>query len=613
VNNNDLREKIEMAPHQPGVYQFRNATGKVIYVGKAKVLKQRVRSYFQDPRQLSAKTRILVRHIAAVDYIVTDSEVEALILENNLIKKLRPRYNISLKDDKTFPYIRITNEAYPRVFVTRKLERDGSSYIGPFTQVKILRQQLQILQETFRIRTCRYPLDDANVAAKKYPLCLEYQIGNCDGPCQDLISRSAYNKIIAQVRAFLQGKTGEVIAELESEMQTAAAALDYEQARYLRDRIRTLTNYAGNRQKVEAADLTDRDIIGLAHEDNLAAVVVFQVRAGKIINKQNFRFANMLHADDSEILRSFLEDYYLNNDLLPEEILLPQEIADMSELQAYLHGQKQNVNFVFPKIGGKRKLLALAEKNARYEVEDLKLERLKKRKDYIAHNVLSLQRDLSLEVPPKHMECFDISNIQGTDAVASMVCFIDGKAKKSEYRIFTIRSKNSPDDFAMLYEAVLRRYSRLQKEKQKLPDLIVIDGGKGQLNAARRALEEIGLAQQAVISLAKRLEEVFIPGFSEAQNIPKTSSSLKLLQQIRDEAHRFAVSHHRRQRKRRTLHSRLDRIPGVGPQRREQLIRHFGSIKKVAAADLDDLKAVPGLPQRIAEAVYEYFHREGEA
>ena len=608
---NNLTDKINKAPTTPGVYQFLNKNGKIIYVGKAKHLRNRVKSYFQDPSGMTPKTRILVKHIADVSIIVTDSEVEALILENNLIKKNRPRYNVNLKDDKTFPYIRITNEPYPRVFVTRKIEQDGSKYIGPFTQVKILRNILRVLQKTFRIRTCNYKLTDTNVKAKKYALCLDYHIGRCDGPCQDLISKVDYNKIITQVTRFLNGKTDDVIRDLESTMQEKAKKLDFEKAKEIRDRIETLKQYAGNTQKVEHADETDRDIIALAHEDSIATVVVFMVRSGKIINKQQFEFSNVLHAQDREIMKSFLEDYYLKKEEFPDEILIPFEITDIRELEEFIGKYNRRVSFTIPKIGEKRKLISMAERNAQLVVEEMKLARMKKRKDYIPHNISSLQRDLHLDNPPKRMECFDISNIQGTDPVASMVLFENGKPKKSEYRMFKIRVKETPDDFAMIGEAIYRRYKRLRDENKAMPDLIVVDGGKGQLNVAVQMLSDLNLIHIPVISLAKRLEEVFVPGISDAQNIPKTSSSIKLLQQIRDEAHRFAVSKHRQQRKKRTLRSELDAIEGVGSGRRNELLKHFGSLKKIKNANLEQLLSVPGLPLKTAEAVYAYFKKKG--
>lgn len=609
--SSNIENKIKNAPTNPGVYQFLNNQGQIIYVGKAKNIRNRVRSYFQKSNALNTKTQILVKNISDVEFIVTDSEVEALILENNLIKQNKPRYNIDLRDDKTFPYIRITNEPYPRVFVTRKIERDGSKYIGPFTQVKILREVLRVLQHTFKIRTCRYRLNDSNVAAGKYALCLDYHIGRCDGPCQALISREEYREIINQVVHFLNGKTDEVIKELNEMMHLKAKVQQFEKAKEIRDQIETLKQYEGSTQKVEHTDLIDRDIVAMAHEDSMAAVVVFQVRSGKIINRQQFDFSNVLHATKEEIMKSFLEDYYLKRQDFPKEIILPFSVEDIEEIHEFICQFRSSTRFIFPQMGEKRKLIQMAERNAKYIVDDMKLQRLKKRKDYIPHNISALQRDLNLEQPPKVMECFDISNIQGTDPVASMVQFENGKPKKSEYRIFKIRIKETPDDFAMMREAITRRYKRLKDENKSMPDLIVVDGGKGQLNIAYDVLTSLSLQQIPLISLAKRLEEVFVPGISDAQNLPKTSSSIKLLQQIRDEAHRFAVSKHRQQRKKRTLTSVLDQIPGIGANRRTQLLNYFGSVKKVKAASLEQLISVPGMPHKTAENIFQFF-RENE-
>jgi excinuclease ABC subunit C len=606
---NDLvATKVKEAPTQPGIYQFLDENGKIIYIGKAKNIRNRVRSYFQKAEKIPVKTRILSRRLSDVEFIVTDSEVEALILENNLVKKHKPRYNVRLKDDKTYPYIRITNEPYPRIFVTRKIEQDGSQYIGPFTEALILRRVVRTLQNAFKIRTCRLHLTPENTAAKKYALCLDYHIGKCDGPCQNLISQAEYKNIIQRARRFLMGHTEEVILELTEAMTATAKQQAFEEAKELRDQIAMLQDYAGSTQKVEEVGDFNRDFVAMAHEDALAVVVVIVVRNGKVINRQDFQFSDVLHSDDNQIMQSFLEDYYLKQEDLPAEVMLSREVRELDELEAYLQARANGTRFITPQKGKKKKIISMAEKNARLQVEEMKLERLKTRMDYIPHNISALQRDLHMDKPPKRMECFDISNIQGTNPVASMVCFIDGKPKKSEYRIFKIQSKDTPDDFAMLAEATRRRYIRVRDEALDEPDLIVIDGGKGQLSSVLEVLNEIEMDHIPLISLAKRLEEVFLPGLSDAQNIPKTSSSIKLLQQIRDEAHRFAVTHHRKQRKKRTLTSELDQIPGIGKERRQQLLKHFGSVKKIKNSSKADLLQMPGLSDKLANAIYDFFH-----
>jgi len=603
-----LTDKVKQAPAQPGVYIFKNRDEKILYVGKAKNIRNRVKSYFQKGHDQSAKNRLLVKNISDVDFIITDNEVEALILENNLIKKNKPYYNIDLKDDKTFPYIRITKEDYPLIYVTRKIEKDGSKYIGPFTQAQILRQVLRTLQEIFKIRSCRYSLNDKNVRQKKYALCLDYHIHRCDGPCQGLVSKAEYRKIIEQATYFLKGHSDILIREMTLEMKAHADSRNFEQAKEVRDKLVILKKFVGNIQKVETLDWADRDIIALARDEDLATIVVFIVRSGKVINRQIFNYSKLLYDTDEEIFESFLEDYYLGNDDFPGEVIIPSGMGELTGLKNYFLHREQKVDLVIPQKGNKKKLLGMVQRNARLHLDEIKLDRLKKRLDYVPHNVTTLQKDLHMEHPPHRMECFDISNIQGSDPVASMVCFLDGSAKKSEYRIFKIRSRQTPDDFAMIREAVFRRYKRVKDEQTSMPDLIIVDGGKGQLSAAYGALEELELTSIPIISLAKRLEEVFLPGFSEAQNIARTSSSIKLLQQIRDEAHRFAVTHHRKQRKKRTLTSELTTIPGIGEQRRIQLLKYFGSLKKIKEADLEAIKSVPGLPENIAVDIYNHFN-----
>ncbi len=601
-----LSQKLRNLPKSPGCYLFKDGKGTILYVGKASVLRNRVRSYFQASRSAHPKLLALVKRIRDLEWIVTDSEVEALILENNLIKKHQPRYNIDLKDDKTYPYIRITNEDFPRVFVTRKRVSDGSVYFGPYTDVKKVRFILKTLQQMFPIRSCRHKLTPEVIASKKIDLCLDYYIKKCKGPCQGLQSKEAYGEMIEKVKRFLKGKTGELVRELKNDMQESADALQFEEAARIRDRLAALENYR-NAQKVVQTDFKDRDIIALAKEENDAVAVVFRIREGKMIGRVHYYMTNLEGQAMAELQETFIKRYYFKTDEIPREVLVQSEMIQKQTIQEWLSFRlNKKVTIVAPQMGEKKKILRMAEKNARLLLEELKLQKLKA-KNYVPHSVQALQRDLRLPKAPRRMECFDISNIQGTDPVASMVCFENGKPKKSEYRKFKIRIKETPDDFAMMQEVIRRRYSRLKKENKSMPDLIIVDGGKGQLSSAKAILDELGLSDQPIIGLAKRLEEVFLPGYSDAQMLPRTSSSLKVLQQIRDEAHRFAITFHRSRRKKRTLISELDQIEGIGPTRRKALLNKFGSVKKIRTISKADLVEKGKLPEAIANNVIQYF------
>ncbi len=600
-----LSQKLQNIPKSPGCYLFKDGKGTILYVGKASVLRNRVRSYFQVSRTAHPKLLALVKRIRDLEWIVTDSEVEALILENNLIKKYQPRYNIDLKDDKTYPYIRITSEDFPRVFVTRKRILDGSIYFGPYTDVKRVRFTLKTLQQMFPIRSCRHNLTPEVIARRKIDLCLDYYIQKCKGPCQGLQSKEEYGEMIEKVKYFLKGKTGGLVRELKDAMQKSSDALQFEEAARIRDRLAALENYR-NAQKVVQGDFKDRDLIALAKDENDAVAVLFRIREGKMIGRIHFYMANAEGQAADKLQEAFIKQYYFKTDEIPREILVQSDMEQKQTIQEWLSSRlDKKVTILVPRMGEKKKILRMAEKNARLLLEELKLQKLKA-KNHLPHSVQALQRDLRLPKPPRRMECFDISNIQGTDPVASMVCFINGKPKKSEYRKFKIREKETPDDFAMMREVIRRRYARLQKENKPMPDLIVVDGGKGQLSSAKEVLDELGLGEQLIIGLAKRLEEVFLPGYSDAQMLPRTSSSLKVLQQIRDEAHRFAVTFHRSRRKKRTLISELDQIEGIGPTRRKILLNTFGSVKNIQALSKAELIEKGKLPERVANNVIQY-------
>ena len=602
-----IEEKLKNLPVKPGCYLFIDKNKKILYVGKAGVLRNRVRSYFQSG-PVHPKIGALVKRIADIEYIVTDSEVEALILENNLIKKHKPRYNVNLKDDKTYPYIRITNEDFPQVFVTRKVIRDGSHYFGPYTDVKNVRYTLKTLQQIFTIRSCKYNLTPEVVRKKKVQLCLDYYIHKCKGPCQGLQSKEEYNKEIERVHRFLKGKTDDLVKEIRNEMNICSDRMEFEEAARFRDKLNALENYR-NSQKVVYQDVTDRDILAVAKEDDDACAALFKVRESKITGRIHYYMAQVEWKSIPEIIGTFIEQYYFKSDEIPQEIYIQENIEDKIPIETWLTDRLgKKVNIIVPQQGEKKKLVELAQKNAKYLIEELKLQKLKS-KDYVPHVVKALQRDLRLKIEPRHIECFDISNIQGTDPVASMVCFVDGKPKKSEYRRFKIKTKDTPDDFAMMREVVKRRYSRLINEKKKLPDLIMIDGGKGQLSSALGVLTELGIQNQQIIGLAKRLEEVFFPGISDAQMLQHTSSSLRLMQQVRDEAHRFAITFHRERRRKRTITSELDKIEGVGPQRRKHLLKTFGSIKRIKELSADELIDKGKIPKGTAENIYKHFQK----
>ncbi|MEL6820695.1 MAG: excinuclease ABC subunit UvrC, partial [Calditrichota bacterium] len=484
--------------------------------------------------------------------------------------------------------------------------KDGSKYLGPYTDVKHLRHIVKSIGKIFPIRTCKFFLDDEVIEARKVKLCLEYHIKRCMGPCEGLQSQEEYQAMILQVEKFLKGKTRDLLKELDSRMQKAAEAMHFEEAARLRDQIQMISDYNFLPRKVQLSDMEDRDVVAMATEDDDACMVVFKIRDGKVIGRQHYYLKGAGELESEEILSNFLKQFYLNEDYLPKQIILPVSIGEDTEVVESWLGERSGhrVELFVPQKGDKKKLLDICQKNAKFLLDELMLQKLKA-KDKIPYRIEELQKNLSMEKPPLRIEGFDVSNIQGTDAVASMVCFVNGLPKKSEYRIFKIRSKDTPDDFAMMHEAVWRRYRRRLDEKQPLPDLILIDGGKGQLNSAVQALRELGIENQPIIGLAKRMEDVFVPDNSDPMNIPKRSGAIKLLQQVRDEAHRFAIGHFRKQHKKTLLHSPLDDIAGVGKSRKTHLLKTFGSLKKIREASLEELQTRGKLPQKVAEAVIE--------
>ncbi|MCK8828193.1 excinuclease ABC subunit UvrC [Natroniella acetigena] len=595
----NLKVKAKNLPCEPGVYLMKDQTCQIIYVGKAKSLRKRVKSYWQSSKQ-RFKTKVLVDRIADFEYIVTDTEVEALILENNLIKKYNPKFNIQLKDDKTYPYIKVTIvEVYPRVYKTRIVKNDGSRYFGPYTDVKAVNDLLELVADLFSLRDCKRDL----TTDKEERACLNYHIEKCHAPCINEISQTEYNELIAQVIMILEGKEENLVEQLEVKMEQAAKGLEFETAAKLRDQIKAI-NKVTQKQKVVAEKLVNQDIIALATEDNDICLQLLIVRSGRLIGKEDFIFADS--NDFIEVVTAFLQQYYDQVYYIPEEILLEFMIDDLPVIEEWLqHKKGAKLEVKVPQQGQKKRLVDLAARNARYNLKEYRFKE-KFSSQQLDKGVKQLQQELGLKQPPVRIEGFDISNLQGTDTVASLVSFQNGQPYKKGYRRFKIKTVQGQDDFAAMNEVVQRRYSRLVEEGREFPDLILIDGGKGQLNSALKVLDELGQKGQQIISLAKREEEVFVPGKEEAVRLSRNSAGLYLLQRVRDEAHRFAVSYHRKLRGRRLTHSMLDDIPGIGPKRRKALLQHFGSLEKIKTASVEELVNVKGISNNLATGIKDY-------
>lgn len=592
--NETLKSKLESLPALPGVYQFIDKNAKVIYVGKAKNLRNRVRSYFHSTVD-SPKTIALVNKVEDFQLIITDSEVEALVLENNLIKDLKPRYNVNLKDDKSFPYIRVTNEPFPQIFPTRDIIKDGSKYFGPYTDVKSMKASLRMINKLFKIRSCKYFIDDEVIKKKKIKVCLDYHIKKCDGPCEGLISEADYKDMVGEVIKLMRGKTEDLISELKEKMQKASAQFKFEKAAEIRDRIDQLQVYS-DKQKIVSNDFEDRDIVSAAVEGKDVAATILNIRSGKLVGKKTFKLSIELNEELDKIYTAVLKFYYNEYVEVPKEIIIETEPSEKDSLIEWLNTKAlKTAKFIIPQRKSEAmSLLNMSKQNAILQLKEIQLQRMKKEGN-IPYVLSALKRDVHLKNIPKKIECFDISNLQGTDTVASMVVFVDGKPKKSEYRKFIIQSVDGPDDFASMQEVIERRYSKLINENLPLPDLIMVDGGKGQLSSAVEILDGIiGKDKYEIIGLAKRLEEVILKGVSEPQSIPKTSLSLKLLQHIRDEAHRFAITFHRERRSKRTFTTELLEIKGIGKTIAEKLLREFKSLDDIKKSTKEDLAKVVG-------------------
>ncbi len=611
--NPELEFKLKNLPGNPGVYQFINEKGKVIYVGKARNLKNRVKTYFGSGVS-SPKTEALVNKINNLELIVTDNEIEALVLENNLIKKLKPRYNINLKDDKSYPFIKVTNEPFPRIYPTRRVVKDGSKYFGPYTSVKDMKSSLRLINQVFKIRSCKLNITQEAIEKKKFKVCLDYHIKKCDGPCEGLVSKEDYNDMVGEVIKVLKGKTDDLINDLKIKMAKAGENLEFEKAAEIRDKIDQL-QIISSKQKVVSDDFIDKDVIAIAYEGKDASCSILNIRNGKLVGKKQLKLSIDGDEEAEEIYSSAVKFYYTDYVEIPKDIVLEVEPADSETLNEWLSLKANNqaanktikIKFVVPQKGGLKSLIKMCKENALLQLKDTQLQKMKN-EGYVPYSVAALQRDLRLNILPRKIECFDISNLQGTDSVASMVVFEDGKPKKSLYRKFIIKDIVGPDDFLSMQEVIRRRYSKVLEENEQIPDLIMVDGGKGQLSSAVEVLNELGIKDYNIIGLAKRLEEVFFPQHSEPESIPKTSSGLKLLQQVRNEAHRFAITFHRNRRSKRTIKTELTDIKGIGSATAQMLLKNIGSISEIKNSDFDKLASVIG--KKKAEILIKHFEAE---
>jgi excinuclease ABC subunit C len=608
MESNTIKEKIANLPLEPGVYIYKDAKGSILYVGKAKKLRNRVRSYFQERSIQSGRIQTMVRKITDLEVIVTDSEAEALILENNLIKQNQPRYNVLLRDDKTYPYICITNEDRPRVFPTRTVIKDGSQYYGPYDSVNGMKRMLEVIRKAFGLCTCAVSIKtlDKTKNTPKWHSCFDDYLGSCSAQWSQL----TYQATIEKVTKLINGKTSLLIRELKEEMEIAAQAMAFEQAAYLRDSLQAVTRYS-ERMKMVTETEQDRDLFVVEKntEINEACGVLLKIREGKLIGKFHRFIKPAQGYSHSELLQSFIEDYYTSDHhiTLPDEVYLSHDLVDEEVLHGYLHEHKsKKVPFKIPERGDKAKLIKMAVTNAKLHLNDRALALEKRERNRIPAAISDLHHFLSLSRLPRTIHCFDNSNFQGAYPVASMVSFVDAKPRKTQYKHFHIKTVIGPDDFASMAEILTRQYTSVQKNGEHIPDLIVVDGGKGQLSAAVRALKEIGFYGECeIIGLAKRLEEVFIPGRKDAIMIPKTSPALKLLQQVRDEAHRFAITFHRNVRSNNTIGSELTNIDGIGEKTAKQLLKKYGSISNIRKLEAHTLAQEIGTTK--ANKVLEYF------
>ncbi|WP_037495462.1 excinuclease ABC subunit UvrC [Sphingobacterium deserti] len=593
----DYKEELKRIPHKPGVYQYFDKHNELIYVGKAKNLRNRVGSYFVNDNQLNSKTRVLVRKINRIAFTIVDTEIDAWLLENNLIKKHKPRYNVMLKDDKTYPWIVIKNEHFPRIFWTRKYIKDGSKYYGPYASVGMMHIILDMIRELFPLRTCNLNLAPENISKGKYKVCLEYQIGNCKGPCEGYQSEEDYAQNLADIKDILNGKIAVVTNRLKMQMNDAVANLNFEVAYKMKSKLDKLSNYQ-SKSTVVSSSITNIDVFNIASDDSYAFVNYLKVAHGVVIQTQTLEMKKRLDETEEELLALAIPEIRSRFKSTSKEIIVPFDI-NIEE--------SGDLKFTVPKAGDKRNLLELSFKNVAYFKKERMLQYERLNPEIKTQRVLKqMQKDLRMNVLPRHIECFDNSNIQGNYPVSAIVVFKDAKPSKKDYRHFNVKTVVGPNDFATMEEAVFRRYRRLLDEDQPLPQLIIIDGGKGQLGAALKSLKLLGIEKKlTVIGIAKRLEELYYPGDQYPLYLDKKSESLRIIQHLRDEAHRFGITFHRNQRSKKTFVSELENIPGIGKTSVEKLLKTFKSAKKVQEASDEDLAKV--LNQKQVKALRAYF------
>ncbi|MGB0455327.1 MAG: excinuclease ABC subunit UvrC [Flavobacteriaceae bacterium] len=599
MSSSRLEIQLKTLPSTPGVYQFFDTKGAVIYVGKAKNLKHRVRSYFNKVHDYG-KTNVLVKKIHDIKHIVVDTETDALLLENNLIKKYQPRYNVLLKDDKSYPWICIKKERFPRVFQTRRVIKDGSEYFGPYTSIKTVSTLLDLIKGLFPIRTCNYDLSEEKIKNQKYKVCLEYHLGNCRGACEAKETEQIYLENIAAIRDILKGNFKNSLSLFKSQMQDLAANLQFEDAQVLKEKITILENYQ-SKSTIVNPKISDVEVYSIVSDESYAYVNFLQLSYGAIIRAHTMEIKKKLQESDVELLELAITELRQRFQLLSKEIYVPFQV-ELGEA----------VKITIPKVGDKKQLLDLSLRNAKYyRLEQLKQVKITDPDRHVKRIMAQMKSDLRLAELPTHIECFDNSNIQGTNPVAACVVFKNGKPSKKDYRHFNIKTVEGPDDFASMTEVVYRRYKRLLDEKQDLPQLIVIDGGKGQLSAALKSLDELNLRGKiAIVGIAKRLEELFYPNDPIPLYLDKKSETLKIIQQLRNEAHRFGIEHHRNRRSKSALHSELESIPGIGEKTRVQLLKAFKSAQRVSFAKLDELEQIVGVSK--AQKIYKFYHKENE-
>ncbi len=596
-----LEAKLNRIPAGPGVYLYKDRANQTVYVGKAKSLRNRVRTYFQLSRDLDQRKDQMMDAIEDVEFIMTDTEGEALALENNLIKQYKPKYNVLLRDDKTYPYIKLTvNEPFPRAVITRRVRKDGALYFGPFFPAGLARKSLKLIERYFLIRNCNIQID-----GKRPRPCLQYYIHRCVGPCvEGNTTYEQYQEAVKDVRLFLEGRKNDLIKRLRAKMEEASASEEFELAAHYRDAVDTMEALA-ERQKMAVLGYDDIDIFGYHQEENMVSVSIFHMRGGRVVDKKELFWEDQENFDAGEFFQSVLKQYYVDAPFIPIEIHVPVDFEDRVLLEEWLSQRRgRKVEIRTPQRGAKREMMELVNRNARLSY----LQRFRAAMPSPATISKDVEEVLDLEKPPRRIECFDISNLQGSDVVASMVVWEDGRMKKSDYRRFIIRSLSGlPDDFQSMREVVTRRYKRIQDEGLSMPDLVLIDGGVGQLHAAQSALDELNIVDQSLASIAKKEEIIYIAGREDEPVIlERRSPVLRLIQQIRDESHRFAITFHRQRRGRRILTSELCDIDGIGLKTTQKLLTHFGSVAKIKEATVEDLQSVVNRPQ--AEAVWKHFH-----